>query len=106
MENLQRDLAAIGVHMGAENAGVFVGFEHHRTGTVADDALEHAIHSITKLGKLTPRGIRTHLALNKPIYAPTAAYGHFGRTSVEGIENAFTWERTDRVEQLLTAVAG
>ena len=51
----------------------------HGTGTVGDDAIEAAIGRIDKLGRLTPRGIRTHLGLNKPIYAATAAYGHFGR---------------------------
>jgi len=46
---------------------------------VTDEALEDAIRSIDKLGGLTPRGIRTHLGLNKPIYRQSAAYGHFGR---------------------------
>jgi len=87
---------AIGV---SEPLSLYV--DTHRTGTVADDALEHAIHSITKLGKLTPRGIRTHLALNKPIYAPTAAYGHFGRKP-EG--DFFPWEKTDLVNDLKAAL--
>ena len=69
--------------------------------SVADDALENAIHSITKLGKLTPRGIRTHLKLNQPIYAPTAAYGHFGRKP-EG--DFFPWEKTDLVDDLKAAL--
>jgi len=73
----------------------------HGTGTVGDDRLEEAINSIAKLGKLTPRGIRTHLGLNKPIYRKTAAYGHFGRKA-EG--DLFPWERTDLVEDLRTAV--
>jgi S-adenosylmethionine synthetase len=51
----------------------------HGTGTIDDAQLEQAIGKIEKLGGLTPRGIRTHLALNKPIYQATAAYGHFGR---------------------------
>src|ERR687898_564578 len=51
----------------------------HGTGTVGDAELETAIGKINKLGGLTPRGIRTHLQLNKPIYQQTAAYGHFGR---------------------------
>ena len=89
---------AIGV---SEPLSLYV--DTHRTGTVADDAIEHAIHSITKLGKLTPRGIRTHLALNKPIYAPTAAYGHFGRKA-EG--DFFPWEKTDLVDDLKAALAG
>ncbi len=74
----------------------------HGTGTVGDDKIEQAIQSIEKLGGLTPRGIRTHLGLNKPIYARTAAYGHFGRKP-EG--DFFPWERTDLVEDLKAALA-
>ncbi|HEX9954476.1 MAG TPA: methionine adenosyltransferase, partial [Allosphingosinicella sp.] len=51
----------------------------HGTGTVGDDQLEQAINRVDRLGRLTPRAIRTALGLNKPIYAATAAYGHFGR---------------------------
>ena len=74
----------------------------HRTGTVGDDQIENAIMSIEKLGGLTPRAIRTHLGLNKPIYRKTAAYGHFGRKA-EG--DFFPWERTDLVEDLKAALA-
>jgi len=74
----------------------------HGTGTVGDDVLEAAIAKIGKLGGLTPRGIRTHLGLNKPIYRKTAAYGHFGRTP-EG--DLFPWERTDLVDDLKAALA-
>ena len=74
----------------------------HGTGTVGDDKLEAAIGKIEKLGGLTPRGIRTHLGLNKPIYARTAAYGHFGRKP-EG--DFFPWERTDLVDDLKAALA-
>ena len=74
----------------------------HGTGTVEDDALEAAIGKIEKLGGLTPRGIRTHLKLNKPIYAKTAAYGHFGR---EADGDFFPWERTDLVDDLKAALA-
>ncbi|MBS0479268.1 MAG: methionine adenosyltransferase [Proteobacteria bacterium] len=74
----------------------------HGTGTVGDDKLEEAIGKIEKLGGLTPRGIRTHLGLNKPIYARTAAYGHFGRKP-EG--DYFPWERTDLVDDLRAALA-
>jgi S-adenosylmethionine synthetase len=73
----------------------------HGTGTVGDDKIEQAINSIEKLGGLTPRGIRTHLGLNKPIYKKTAAYGHFGRTP-EG--DSFPWERTDLVDDLKAAL--
>ncbi len=68
---------------------------------VTDEGLEVAIRSIEKLGGLTPRGIRTHLGLNKPIYRKTAAYGHFGRQA-EG--EAFPWERTDLVDDLKAAL--
>jgi S-adenosylmethionine synthetase len=50
---------------------------------------------------LSPRGIRKHLSLNRPIYAKTAAYGHFGRELPE-----FTWERTDRADQLKKIATG
>ncbi|MEN3973194.1 methionine adenosyltransferase [Sphingomicrobium sp. XHP0235] len=73
------------------------------TGTVADDKLEQAIGSIKRLGGLTPRGIRTVLGLNKPIYEKSAAYGHFGRTA-EG--DLFPWERTDLIEDLKAALDG
>ena len=74
----------------------------HGTGTVGDDRIEGAIQSIGKLGGLTPRGIRMHLGLNKPIYRKTAAYGHFGRKA-EG--DFFPWEKTDLVEDLKAALA-
>jgi S-adenosylmethionine synthetase len=74
----------------------------HGTGTVGDDKIEEAIMGIQKLGGLTPRAIRTHLGLNKPIYQKTAAYGHFGRTA-EG--DFFPWEKTDLVEDLKGALA-
>ena len=88
---------AIGV---SEPLSLYV--DTHSTGTVGDDALEEAIHAIPKLGKLTPRGIRTHLQLNKPIYSPTAAYGHFGRKA-EG--DLCPWEKTDLGEDLKAALA-
>jgi S-adenosylmethionine synthetase len=56
---------------------------------------------LPELVRLTPRGIRTHLGLNKPIYVPTAAYGHFGRKA-EG--DFFTWEKTDLVDALKQAL--
>ena len=88
---------AIGV---SEPLSLYV--DTHNTGTVGDDALEAAIHSIAKLGRLTPRGIRTHLSLNKPIYSVTAAYGHFGRKA-EG--DLFPWEKTDLADDLRAALA-
>src|SRR5690606_36510383 len=74
----------------------------HGTGTVGDEAIEQALGRIDKLGGLTPRAIRTHLGLNKPIYEKTAAYGHFGRQA-EG--DFFPWEKTDLVAELKAALA-
>jgi S-adenosylmethionine synthetase len=88
---------AIGV---SEPLSIYV--DTHGTGSVGDDALEAAIARITKLGGLTPRGIRMHLKLNKPIYEPTAAYGHFGRKA-EG--DFFPWEKLDLVDELKAALA-
>ena len=88
---------AIGV---SEPLSLYV--DSHGTGTVGDDQLEEAIHGIEKLGRMTPRGIRTHLGLNKPIYSPTAAYGHFGRKA-EG--DFFPWEKTDLAADLKAALA-
>jgi S-adenosylmethionine synthetase len=73
----------------------------HGTGTIEDEKLEEAIARIEKLGGLTPHGIRSYLGLNKPIYRPTAAYGHFGR-SADG--DFFPWERLDLVGELKEAV--
>jgi S-adenosylmethionine synthetase len=56
---------------------------------------------LPQLVRLTPKGIRTHLGLNKPIYLPTAAYGHFGR---QPNGEHFTWEKTDLVDQLKQAL--
>jgi methionine adenosyltransferase (EC 2.5.1.6) len=70
---------------------------------VPADRIQDAILSVFDL---RPAAILDQLDLLRPIYAPTAAYGHFGRTSADGVDNAFTWERTDRVEQLQAAVRG
>jgi len=53
---------------------------------------------------LTPRNIRQHLGLNRPIYAPTAAYGHFGRTAGEAGDGSFSWEAVDLADKLAAAV--
>lgn len=89
---------AIGV---AEPLSIYV--DTHGTGSARDADLEVAIKAVAadKLGGLTPRGIRVGLGLNKPIYGPTAAYGHFGRKP-EG--DLFPWERTDLVDALKAAL--
>jgi len=71
----------------------------HQTGQVHESAIEKAIDQIMDL---TPRGIRTHLGMNKPIYSRTAAYGHFGRAPEA--DGGFSWERTDLIEALKAAV--
>jgi S-adenosylmethionine synthetase len=72
----------------------------HGTGAVDAAAIERAIPQVMDL---TPRGIREHLALNRPIYARTAAYGHFGRTP--DADGGFSWERTDLADALHRTVA-
>ncbi len=71
----------------------------HETGSVPEAVL---IDAINKLVDLSPRGIREHLQMNKPIYQRTAAYGHFGREP--DADGGFSWEKTDLVEALKKAV--
>ncbi|EYR83263.1 MULTISPECIES: methionine adenosyltransferase [unclassified Shinella] len=85
---------AIGV---AQPLSVYVDL--HGTGKVSEDAVEEAIR---KVMDLSPSGIRRHLDLNKPIYAKTAAYGHFGRKA--GRDGSFAWERLDLVKALKEAL--
>jgi S-adenosylmethionine synthetase len=70
------------------------------TGEVDEDRLAAVL---PQLVNLTPRGIRTHLGLNRPIYARTSSYGHFGRTP--DADGGFSWERTDLIEPLRAALA-
>ncbi|MGM0422325.1 MAG: methionine adenosyltransferase [Pseudomonadota bacterium] len=71
----------------------------HGTGRYKDDALAGVIRDVVDL---SPRGIRTKLDLNRPIYERTAAYGHFGRKAET--DGGFSWEKTDLVDDLLSAV--
>lgn len=71
----------------------------HGTGNIAEAKLEDALMQIADL---SPRGIRTRLQLNRPIYARTAAYGHFGRTPDN--DGGFSWEKTDLVDELKSLV--
>ena len=68
------------------------------TGNVEETKLSEVLQELVDL---SPRGIREHLALNKPIYARTAAYGHFGRAPEA--DGGFSWERTDLVSDLKSA---
>ncbi len=70
------------------------------TGHVDEDRLSEVLQ---QLMDLSPRGIRTHLGLNKPIYARTAAYGHFGRNP--DADGGFSWEKLDLVDSLKSAFA-
>ncbi len=71
----------------------------HGTGEVSEVDVEKAV---AKVMDLTPRGIREHLGLNKPIYQRTSAYGHFGRAPEA--DGGFSWEKTDLIEALKKAV--
>ncbi|WP_324749289.1 methionine adenosyltransferase [Sphingomonas sp. LY54] len=86
---------AIGV---AEPLSLYVDLHGTEKNGVTAEQLEQVLPSLVRL---TPKGIRTHLGLNKPIYQPTAAYGHFGRKA-EG--DLFSWEKTDLVEKLKAAL--
>ncbi len=85
---------AIGV---AKPLSIYVDL--HGTGKVEEAKLESVLGEVFDL---SPRGIRTQLDLNKPIYAKTSAYGHFGRKP--GRDGSFSWEKTDLVPALKAAV--
>jgi S-adenosylmethionine synthetase len=70
------------------------------SGRVDEDRLATILQ---ELMDLSPRGIREHLGLSKPIYARTAAYGHFGRAP--DADGGFSWERLDLVDSLKSAFA-
>jgi S-adenosylmethionine synthetase len=71
----------------------------HGTGNVAEDKLAATLQEVMDL---SPRGIREKLEMNRPIYARTSAYGHFGRAPES--DGGFSWERTDLVNDLKSAV--
>ncbi len=85
---------AIGV---AKPLSIYV--DTHGTGKVDEAKIEAALANVMDL---TPRGIRKHLDLNKPIYARTAAYGHFGRKP--DADGGFSWEKTDLADAIKKAV--
>ncbi len=85
---------AIGV---AKPLSIYV--DTHGTGKVEEAALEKALEAAIDL---SPRGIRTHLDLNKPIYARTSAYGHFGRAPDK--DGGFSWEKTDLAAKIKASV--
>ncbi|MFM7083539.1 MAG: methionine adenosyltransferase [Hyphomicrobium sp.] len=85
---------AIGV---AKPLSIYV--DTHGTGKVDEDALERALSNVMDL---SPRGIRNTLNLNKPIYARTSAYGHFGRPPES--DGGFSWEKTDLAPKIKAAL--
>jgi S-adenosylmethionine synthetase len=86
---------AIGV---AKPLSIYVDL--HGTGQVEEARIEKTLGEVMDL---TPRGIREHLNLNRPIYARTSAYGHFGRTP--DADGGFSWEKTDLVDAIKGAVS-
>ena len=86
---------AIGV---SEPLSIYVDL--HGTGRVDEAKLEKVLGEVMSL---SPRGIRTHLGLNRPIYARTSAYGHFGREPEA--DGGFSWEKTDLADALKSALS-
>ena len=84
---------AIGV---SEPLSIFINL--HDTGKIEERRLEKALGEVMPL---SPRGIREHLGLNRPIYARTSSYGHFGRPA--DADGGFSWERLDLVDSLRSA---
>ena len=87
---------AIGV---AEPVSLYANL--HGTGKVDDIRLQEALRDCMDL---TPRGIRQHLGMNSPIYSPSSAYGHFGRIAGEAGQGSFSWEATNLVDKLISAI--
>ena len=85
---------AIGV---AKPLSIYV--DTHGTGKVDEAKIETVLGEVMDL---TPRGIRSHLDLNKPVYARTSAYGHFGRPADK--DGGFSWEKTDLAAKIKAAV--
>jgi S-adenosylmethionine synthetase len=85
----------------AKPVGLYV--ETFGTESAPVDRIQHAITSVFDL---RPAAIVDQLHLLRPIYKTTAAYGHFGRTTADGVANPFTWEQTTKVEALQAAVRG
>ncbi|MEQ8652878.1 MAG: methionine adenosyltransferase [Kiloniellales bacterium] len=85
---------AIGV---SKPLSIYASFDG--TGSISESRL---VSAIVEVMDLSPRGIRQHLGLNRPIYARTAAYGHFGREPEA--DGGFSWERTDLAEDLKSAL--
>ena len=71
----------------------------HETGQIEEERLSEVLQQVMDL---SPRGIREHLGLNRPIYARTTAYGHFGRTP--DADGGFSWEKVDLAAELKAAI--
>ena len=84
-------------------APVSVYVNTYGTGRMDDTILANILTKGEVMG-LTPRSIREHLGLNKPIYVPSSAYGHFGRIAGEAGPGTFSWEGRDLIDNLLAAI--
>jgi S-adenosylmethionine synthetase len=71
----------------------------HGTGKIEEETISRVLQELVDL---SPRGIRTHLGLNRPIYERTSAYGHFGRTP--DVDGGFSWEKTDLVDHICRSI--
>ncbi|MBT5575265.1 MAG: methionine adenosyltransferase [Alphaproteobacteria bacterium] len=80
---------------------VSISVDTHGTSQFSSIKIENAVRQVMDL---SPKGIRTHLKLNNPIYACTSAYGHFGRNFEEMGKNTFTWENVNLIESLKSAI--
>ena len=85
----------------AHPVGLYI--ETFGTETVPVEKIQSAVDAVFDL---RPLAIVEELDLLRPIYKPTAAYGHFGRTEAAGYDNPFTWEQTSKIEQLQAAARG
>ena len=85
----------------AHPVGLYI--ETFGTETVPVEKIQSAVDVVFDL---RPLAIVEELDLLRPIYKPTAAYGHFGRTEAAGYDNPFTWEQTSKIEQLQAAARG
>jgi len=90
--------SAVLCHRVSKPLSVYI--DTHGTGKVDEARLSDVLQQLVDL---SPRGIRQHLGLNKPIYARTSAHGHFGRTP--DADGGFSWEKTDLADSLKSALA-
>ena len=94
-------LAELGLE--GDQSGVYAAGWRAPSGEWIESTSPHSGEVIGRVMDLRPKGIRTHLGLDKPIYARTSAYGHFGREPEA--DGGFSWERVDLVEAIKSALS-